>query len=414
VKKPRRFERLNRRDFLRSASSAGLSLAALPISGARAATVNRVIVIGAGVVGASIAYHLSRRGCEVTVIDQRGPASQASGNTFAWINASYFDRPDAYYELRTESLHEYRRLAAEAGFDVDWGGSLEWYHDRETEREVAEGVRRTQHLGAPARMIDAEEVARLEPRLKLGGEWQVAWSSRDGAVDASAMTNALLNKVRSYGGDLVFPARAGAIRETVDGMAVETGVDTFTADLVVAATGIGANDTAAMAGIRVPLLKPPTPGIIVTTSPMPPLLNTISYTSDSHFFQRNDGRVIIGEKLGPPDTTEHAGFLQHYPNRYPSDEIAAEHAARVIATASRYVPGLADAIPEQVGVGWRPLPVDGLPIIGRTPQMPGVYLASMHSGVTLAPIVGRLAAMEILDGLEVSPLEPFRVQRLQA
>ena len=67
---------------------------------------------------------------------------------------------------------------------------------------------------------------------------------------------------------------------------------------------------------------------------------------------------------------------------------------------------------ERVGVGWRPLPIDGLPIIGHIPGNPRIYLASMHSGVTLAPIVGRSVAMEILDGLRLESLADFRVERL--
>jgi len=89
-----------------------------------------------------------------------------------------------------------------------------------------------------------------------------------------------------------------------------------------------------------------------------------------------------------------------------------QHATRVIATASRYLPQLAQAEVESVGVGWRPLPLDGLPIVGHVPDMPRIYLASMHSGVTLAPIIGHLAALEILDGVRVDLLADFRLERL--
>jgi len=144
---------------------------------------------------------------------------------------------------------------------------------------------------------------------------------------------------------------------------------------------------------------------------MEPLLNTVAYTSDAHFHQRSDGRVVIGEKAGAPQTDQHQAFLTDRPNAYPTTELANEHAARVIDLARRYVPQIADAKVERVGVGWRPLPRDGLPIVGHLKAAPGIYLAAMHSGVTLAPIIGHLAAMEILDGVRVDLLSDFRYDR---
>jgi glycine/D-amino acid oxidase-like deaminating enzyme len=374
--------------------------------------VKRVAVIGAGIVGAAIAYNLSKRGCDVIIIDKRGPAAQASGNSFAWINASWYDTPASYFDLRTHSLNEYRRLAAELGFPIRWGGSLEWYHSASGESEMATGVRRIQASGAPIWMIGRERVAELEPNLELQGDPKVAWCSRDGAVYPATTTRALVDGVIANGGRAVFPATVTAIDNGGSGASIATDHESFQVDLVVVAAGIGANEVVAMAGVDKVLVKPPTPGIIVTTRPMDPLLNTVAYTTDSHFHQLPDGRVVVGEKAGPPVTNEHLAYLAGWPNTYPSAELAMQHAKRILDTASRYVPQLADADVEDMGVGWRPLPVDGLPVVGHIPESPRVYIASMHSGVTLAPIIGHLAAMEILDGVRVDLLRDFRIERL--
>ena len=409
---------MKRRQFLQSTGAAGIAAVTAPFDLAFGATeegasfsVAKVVVIGAGIVGASIAYNLSKRGCEVILIDKDGPASQASGNSFAWINASYFDSPDSYFALRTHSLNEYHRLAAELDFPIHWGGSLEWYHTAGQEKEVADGVHRIQQQGAPVWMIDRERAAELEPNLDLGGDWQAAWCSRDGAVDPAATTRALIGGLESNGGRLIAPAQVSGIDQGGKRVMVQTNAGEFSADLVVAAAGADANDIARMIGLATDLVVPATPGVIVTTRPMEPLLNTICYTTDSHFHQLPDGRVVIGEKAGPPQTEEHAALLSGRPNAYPNAELAMQHAKRVIETASRYVGQLASAEVERVGVGWRPLPLDGLPTIGHVPSAPRVYLASMHSGVTLAPIVGHLAAMEILDGARVELLDDFRVER---
>ena len=408
---------MDRRTFLHALSAAGLSAVSLRSGRVSAPAgppgdVNSVIVIGAGIVGASIAYNLSKRGCDVLILDKSGPAAQASGNSFAWINASWYDQPDSYFALRTASLNEYHRLSAELDFPLHWGGSLEWYHTEEARSEMAAGIERVQQLGAPTWLIDKAQTAAIEPELNIVGDMDVAWCSRDGAIDPAATTKAMVDAVVDHGGRAIFPSEVTGIRKTGGKIEVSAGMFSFEADLIVVAAGTGANEVASMAGIDTDIVLPATPGIIVTTRAMPSLLNTISYTSDSHFHQLPNGRVIVGEKAGPPDTAEHAALIGDRPNAYPSDELARQHATRVLATAGKYVPELTNAEVASVGVGWRPLPVDGLPVVGHVPTDSQVYMASMHSGVTLAPIIGHLAAMEILDGVRVDALADFRIARL--
>ena len=64
-----------------------------------------------------------------------------------------------------------------------------------------------------------------------------------------------------------------------------------------------------------------------------------------------------------------------------------------------------------VPVGYRPMPLDGYPVLGLSRTVPNVYLAVTHSGVTLAPLVGEYTAIEILDGVSVDLLAPYRVER---
>lgn len=322
--------------------------------------------------------------------------------------------PPSYYTLRVDSLNEYHRLAQEVDFPIHWGGSLEWYHTDAQEKEITDGILRTQQLGAPMWMLSQERVAEIEPKLVLGGERKAAYSSRDGAVDPGATTRALVDKVTAHGGSPVFPARVTGIRQQRGKVIVKTDVAPFEVDLAVIAAGAGANEIASMLDLGTDLVKPATPGVVVTTRPMERLINTVCYTTDTHFHQLPDGRVVLGEKAGPPGTEQHLSYLSDRPNAYPSTELATQHAARVIAMAGRHIPQIADAEIESVGVGWRPLPLDGLPVVGHVPDMPGIYLASMHSGVTLAPIVGHLAAMEILDNARVDLLSDFRVERFLA
>ena len=83
----------------------------------------------------------------------------------------------------------------------------------------------------------------------------------------------------------------------------------------------------------------------------------------------------------------------------------------LMGIARQFVPGIAAAETESAVIGWRPLPLDGHPVIGSNPERPDVYLAIMHSGVSLAPIVGQLAAREIVDGVDVARLDEYRPDR---
>ena len=114
-----------------------------------------------------------------------------------------------------------------------------------------------------------------------------------------------------------------------------------------------------------------------------------------HLRQRSDGTVQIGE--GTQESLRQDDSL--------------EHAQELLARACRYLPALSGAKAVPVPVGYRPMPRDGYPVLGWPGKAPNVYLALTHSGVTLAPLVGELATMEIVDGARVEMLEPYRPDR---
>jgi glycine/D-amino acid oxidase-like deaminating enzyme len=96
--------------------------------------------------------------------------------------------------------------------------------------------------------------------------------------------------------------------------------------------------------------------------------------------------------------------------RMASDD-SQEHTAELLLRAKQYLPALTGARAIPVSVGYRPMPLDGYPVIGFSQAVPNVYLAVMHSGVTLAPLVGELGAIEIVDGVNVALLAPYRLER---
>ena len=164
-----------------------------------------------------------------------------------------------------------------------------------------------------------------------------------------------------------------------------------------------------IAGFEIPQRS--TPGVIAITEPLPPVLNRILVAPGIHLHQRQDGRIVLGEQSGAPSNKAHAKRLQARPNRFPDNKFSQQHAGRVIEIAAQFLPAIKRAKVEQVYIGWRPLPLDGHPVLGFSPARSDVYLAVMHSGVSLAPIVGQLAARELINGLSPGRLDNYRPDR---
>ena len=371
-----------------------------------------VLVIGAGIVGASIAWHLSKKGCEVTVLEAKSPACQASGNSFAWINASYAKLPFSYHLLSSYAMHEYHRLSEQLPLPLTWGGCLEWMGEASSQEAMVREIEKIQAFGSPTTMVPRKQAQTLAPAVNFGDTDEVAYCALDGTIDAKAATEILLAEAQKDGAKLVFPAPVTGISRQGEKIVTESEAGEFAADQVVVAAGTGATHLANMTGLQ--LAQRPTPGIIVTTEPMPALLKPIIVAPGAHIHQRTDGRVVIGEQAGAPATDAHRAHLKGFPNRHPTPELAQQHAARILEIGTRFLPELSESKVEDVGIGWRPMPMDGLPVIGRHPQERGLYFAVMHSGVTLAPLVGRLVATELLDEVSISLLTDFRPDRLRA
>ena len=164
---------LPRRDFVKLAAALAASTA-LPLRGAEGL---RVVVAGAGIIGASIAYHLAKAGARVTVIDQTGPASHASRGTFAWINATWAKQPRSYHRFNQESVADWHNLQQELKIPVSWGGSLEWFTGTERQRKLADQVSEQVRWGEPAQIVGAQRVAALEPELLFPGDGLAAHRS---------------------------------------------------------------------------------------------------------------------------------------------------------------------------------------------------------------------------------------------
>lgn len=353
----------------------------------------RVVIVGAGIIGASIAYHLVRRNADVTVIECDQPASVATTRSFAWINASY-DNPKPYYTLRFQSMLEYPRLQREldGALKINWGGSLLWEDDMEN---VIQFVNEHRRWGYPVELVDREEFQALEPHV-VNPPPQAAYAELEGSVDPVHATKVLLSAAQNRGARTFceckvtgFDVKSSHIR------GVHTAQGGFEADYVVLAAGVDTSTLASELGVDIPLVD--SPGLLIHTKPVRSVINRLVLSPGVHMKQQSDGRIVAGEDFG-------GGDVDTDPN---------ELAQCVLERIKERLRGVQKIELEQVTVGWRPLPKDHMPIIGFVPSVENLYVSVMHSGVTLAPIVGRFAANEILDGETVDLLEPYRPERFE-
>ena len=372
----------------------------------------RVAVVGAGIVGSAITYHLAKRGRDVTLLDRNAVASASSHGTFAWINASWAKQPESYHALNQMGVDAWHRLQQALNLPIKWGGSLEWFAAAERQDRLSRDVQEQQAWGEPAKMLTQLEASALEPRVAFGGAGRVALSPRDGALDPVLVSQRLVNSAKSHGARIIEHCEVLRVDETAEDQRQKilgTSCGDIAVDRFVLATGADPSAIQTFAGFDLPQRS--TPGVIVITQPMLPVLNHIVVAPGIHIHQRLDGRLVLGEQEGAPENTAHKLRLPARPTRFPNATTASQHAQRLITLASEYVTGLPEVNAEEVIIGWRPLPLDGHPVIGPSPADPNAYVAVMHSGVSLAAIVGELVAEEILTGERAPVLTPFRADR---
>ncbi len=372
---------------------------------------HRVVVVGAGILGASIAWRLSSRGCDVTIIDRAQPGSGASSHSFAWINAGSKE-PLHYHNLNRRSLEMWDGFAAAIADDGDsatvglrWGGKVSWEIDSAGAERLTSEVRQLQSWGYPTRLIDSSELSELVPSLELDTVLAAEYSDNEAQVEPQMVVDASLRRLSEHDASILPNTEVVGLGRADDGrvVAVETTSGDIECDTVALAAGTAVTQLAALAGVNVP--QEESPGVVIRTNPLPPLLENVPVVyapamedgrQEIHIRQCADGRMMIGE--GSQESL--------------AEDDSQAHADDLLDRARKVIPQLADAVAIPVPVGWRPMPLDGYPIFGFAREAPNLYIALTHSGVTLAPVLGQLAMLEICDGAVVdSVLGPYRPGR---
>lgn len=324
----------------------------------------RIVVVGAGITGASIAWHLAHLEFEVTIVEQDMPASGATGSAFGWLTAVVKDDA-ADVLLRRAALADWHRLEEKIPeLQINWSGSLSY--------GVTSGC-----FVEDETLLNSAEIARLEPALVNPPE-QASYAAKDGAVDALKATRILVDKACEKGAVL-------QTQTTVSGFCMTEGQVTgiltsrgkMDADCVVLACGAGIPALTKRIGIPVPILS--SPAILLRFAVPQRVVKTLISGDDIEVRQACNGDLLAAED-------------------YPAGGNVGEMAESAQSAVRSKLAGAESAVLIKYSVGERPVPQDGYPVLGFADESKGIYVASMHPAVTCAATIGRLVSEEIRDG----------------
>jgi len=367
-----------------------------------------VVIIGAGIMGASTAYHLARLGrARVVVLERDTVCSGSTALASGGIRHQYASRIGV--ELTLRSIVTYERFAEEFGVDPQFrqhGYLLLVADDREL-AAAREGVALQQSLGVDVQLLTPAETARLCPYLETGDLAGATYSPRDGYADPYLCATAIAARARELGVQIRQQHEVVAVARGASTFTVATRQGDFEAAAVVIAAGAWSGVVGALAGIDVPVTPRRRHKFMTAPFPTDRIPATTPFIIGQHwgFSMRREGPGLL---LGGGRKDEGSSF---------STANDWGLAPEVVARAIQRVPALAEARLMRAWAGLYEMTPDQTGIIGAVPDAPGLYVLAGFSGHGFmhGPIAGQLMAELIVHGaartLDIAPLAFDRFAR---
>lgn len=370
----------------------------------------QVVIVGAGVVGASVAYHLALRGCRDVLILEKEPAEVSGSTARSAAGVRHQFSSETNIRLSLHSIQKLRQFDQEVGGHAELRqvGYLFLVDDERTWAEYQRNVALQRALGVNVELLTPDAAARLVPGMHTEGLVGATFGPDDGYCDPYGIAMGYLRAAQALGVQLRRASPATGF--LLDGDAVR-GVQTPDGPIgcaaVVNAAGPWAGEVAALAGLDVPV-RPFRRNVYLTT-PFPQLPDPIPLTIDvgTGFYMRKEGASVL---MGKSNPDEPSSYNQHV------DWAWLDH---VLDVGLRRFPLLEQAglAERQCWAGLYEITPDHNPILGAHPALRGYHDASGFSGhgIMHAPATGLLLAEEILDGRARSiDIDALRITRFQA
>lgn len=368
-----------------------------------------VVVVGAGVMGASVAFHLAEAGAAVVVVERDEPASGSSGKPLGGVRAQFSDPVNV--ALGARSLAAYADFGRRPGADIGLA-RVGYLFLLPTEADVAlfrTSVAVQNRLGVPSRLVDLDEAVALNPWVDPRAYAGAAWCAEDGWARPAAVVAGYLDAARRLGARVLTRTAVQGVRRRADRVvAVETSAGAVTTGTVVCCAGAWSRAVGDMVGVHLPVTPlrrqiaftgPPGP-VSATRAPMP---FTIDFGSTFYVHDAGPG-PDAGLLLGIADPTTEPGFDRSYDDRW---------LPTLRTAARRCTPTLADL---KVTGGWAGLyemTPDHDALVGEAAEVSRFLYAAGFSGhgFLQAPAVGEVVRDLVLGavpGTDVAPLHADR------
>jgi len=364
-----------------------------------------VVIIGAGVIGCSTAYHLARAGItDVAVVEMDQVGSGSSGKSASMLSLQ-FCTDELIARMAKYSYDRYMRFEEEIGVSIDFK-RIGWVSlaTEESAEYLLESARLLQSLGIRTDVLSPEEVRRRYPEINVEDIVVATYGPDDGSFDPHMIMWGYIGKAREKGVRLYQGVRATDIRVRkghVEGVVTDEGF--VATGVVVNAGGPWAVEIGRWVGVEVPIIN--SVRSIVVTGPFPHIPSTWPFFEDvtaEWYFRPEGPGILMGMGSSPTDELE-----------VPLD---LERVSAMVETAMHRVPVLERASMLTGWTGIRPMTLDDRPILGPVPSVEGFILNCGWggAGIIQAPIAGQLVAEYISDGRSSTmDLRPFLVGRFE-
>jgi sarcosine oxidase subunit beta len=377
-----------------------------------------VVIVGGGCMGASVAYHLTRRGITDVVLVEREAqlGAGSTGRNAGGVRHQFSSEQNIL--LSIESIAALERFEAEVGAssDLHQDGYL-FLLSREADVEMFRAsVNLQRRLDVPVEWLTPGEAARLAPGLSADGVIAATYCAKDGIADPNGVTMGFARAAREAGAEIVRGTEVTFI-EIVNGRVagVRTTSGAVSAEIVVNAAGAWAAQVGRMAGLDIPVaplrrhifMAQPARDTTWDDAPhrgkVPSTRILVIDFATSFYFHREGGQLLFG--MGDP--AEQPGF---------DTTVRWDFLPEVVEAGVSRLPALADAVVSHAWAGLYEMTPDAMPIIGPVPGCDGYYVIAGFSGHGFqhSPAAGRVLADLIAGhdpGLDLSPfaLDRFAV-----
>ena len=367
-----------------------------------------VIIIGGGVIGCATAYYLAKEGTSVIVLEGSdhigNGGSSRNGGGVRQSGPDPRERPLAKYGIRTLWPHLSEELETDCEYHQD--GNLR-LGKTEKHREILEGLAdRARACGLDVRMIDGDEVRRINPHLSH--EVTVAsWCPTDGHANPLTTTLGFYKMARRLGARFITGEPVTELR-TVKGKIrkVITPNNVYEGEQVLVAAGLHSREILGTVGIDVPMDGSLLEALV--TEAEAPMFDQMLGTADADFYghQTKHGSFVFGGSSG----------LEPFYKDNGTPVTSSRTAPCICRGIMKYFPELADAKIVRTWAGWSDRSADGVPVLGAVDEIPGLYAACAFTGhgFGISPAVGDQLAKLIRTGSTDVDLSPLRYDRFHA